>query len=37
MIISPPNNMSWIKIEKIRIYDNILNPDGPHVRYPYGY
>jgi hypothetical protein len=21
---------------KMRIYDNILNPNGPHIRYPLG-
>jgi hypothetical protein len=36
MIISTPNNMSWIKNKKIRIYDNILNPNSPRVIYPLG-
>jgi hypothetical protein len=36
MIISTPNNMSWIKNEKMRIKDNILNSDDPHFRYPLG-
>jgi hypothetical protein len=30
------NNMAWMKNKKMRIYDNILNPNGPHVRYPLG-
>jgi hypothetical protein len=36
MIILTPNNISWIKLIFLEIYNDVLNLDDPYVRYSSG-